>query len=280
MKPLMRNTALAIAVASMALFAAGCNQAGKPADDKAAQAKPGDAASSATEVKPLGGMKTEQEQDSYLIGMDMGRSLELLKDDLDLTVLNKAMQASMKGDKPLLSDEEAMQIRQRLQEKVRTKQMEKMVALAKSNLEEGEKFLAANGKKPGVVTTASGLQYQVLTEGKGPKPKATDSVRVHYKGTLLDGKQFDSSYERKEPVVFPLAGVVPGWQEGIALMPVGSKYKLWIPSKLGYGEQGTPGGPIGPNATLVFEVELLDIVKPDAKGGPDSAAMGGVQPQH
>lgn len=281
MKPFMRNTALAFAVASMALFASGCDKAGKPAGDKAAEAKPGDKTADAkSEVKVLGGMKTEKEQDSYLIGMDMGRSLELLKDDLDLAVLQKAMQANIKGDKALLSDEEAQQIRQRLQEKVRTKQMEKMVALAKTNLADGEKFLAGNGKKPGVVTTASGLQYQILTEGKGVKPKVSDTVRVHYKGTLLDGKTFDSSYDRNEPAVFPLGAVVPGWQEGIALMPVGSKFKLWIPSKLGYGEQGTPGGPIGPNATLVFDVELLDIVKGEAGGpgapggGAESAAMG------
>lgn len=279
MKPFMRNTAVAIAVASMALFAAGCDQTGKPAGDKAAaDSKGGDKAAESKDVKALGGMKTEKEQNSYLIGMDMGRSLELLKDDIDLAVLQKAMQASMKGEKTALTDEEAMQIRQRLQETVRTKQMEKMVATAKTNLEEGEKFLAANGKKPGVVTTASGLQYQIVTEGKGAKPKASDTVRVHYKGTLLDGKEFDSSYARNEPAVFPLGAVVPGWQEGIALMPVGSKFKLWIPAKLGYGEQGTPGGPIGPNATLVFDVELLDIVKADA-GGPESAAMG-TGPKH
>jgi len=276
MKPFMRNTALAIAVASAALFAAGCDQAGKPAGDKAAaDAKSGDkAADAAKDVKVLGGMKTEKEQNSYLIGMDMGRSLELLKDDIDLAVLQKAMQASMKGEKVALTDEEAMQIRQRLQETVRNKQVEKMMATAKKNQEEGEKFLAANGKKAGVVTTASGLQYQIVSEGKGAKPKASDTVRVHYKGTTLDGKTFDSSYDRNEPAVFPLGAVVPGWQEGIALMPVGSKFKLWIPSKLGYGEQGTPGGPIGPNATLVFDVELLDIVKPDAAGGAESAAMG------
>ncbi len=277
MKPFMRNAAFAVAVGSMALFAAGCNQAGKPGDKPAADAKAATEAKGA-EVKAIGGMKTEKEQDSYLIGMDMGRSLELLKDDLDLAVLQKAMQANIKGEKPLLSEEEARQIRERLQNKVRTKQMEKMVAMAKTNQEEGDKFLAANGKKPGVVTTASGLQYQIVSEGKGAKPKASDTVRVHYKGALLDGKTFDSSYDRNEPAVFPLGAVVPGWQEGIALMPVGSKFKLWIPSKLGYGEQGTPGGPIGPNATLVFDVELLDIVKPNAQGA-ESAAMGTQPPQ-
>jgi FKBP-type peptidyl-prolyl cis-trans isomerase FkpA len=137
-----------------------------------------------------------------------------------------------------------------------------MMADAKSNLEAGQKFLAENAKKPGVQTTASGLQYQVITEGKGPKPKAGEVVRVHYKGALLDGKVFDSSYDRGQPVVFPIDQVVPGWQEGLQLMPVGSKYKLWIPANLGYGEKGTPGGPIGPNSTLVFDLELIDIVKP------------------
>ena len=118
---------------------------------------------------------------------------------------------------------------------------------------------------PGVQTTASGLQYQVVSEGAGPKPKAEDVVRVHYKGTMLDGETFDSSYDRGEPATFPLSAVVPGWQEGLQLMPVGSKFKLWIPGKLGYGDKVPPGAPIGPNETLVFDVELLEIVKQDAK---------------
>ena len=125
-----------------------------------------------------------------------------------------------------------------------------------------EKFLADNGKKPDVKTTASGLQYQVVSEGTGPKPKATDVVKVKYKGTTLDGKEFDSTEAHGgEPAVLPLDRVIPGWSEGIHLMPVGSKYKFWIPSNLGYGEQVPPGAPFPPNATLVFEVELLDIVK-------------------
>jgi hypothetical protein len=143
---------------------------------------------------------------------------------------------------------------------VQAQRIAKMMADAKKNLEDGQKFMAENSKKPGVVTTASGLQYQVLTEGKGAKPSVTDAVSAHYKGALLDGKTFDSSYDRGEPATFVLGQLVPGWQEGIALMPVGSKYRFWIPSKLAYGEQGA--GPIGPNQTLVFEGELLDIVKP------------------
>ena len=153
-----------------------------------------------------------------------------------------------------------MQVMQAFSTRMQAKQAAEFEETKRKNAEEGDKFLAENAKKPGVKTTASGLQYEVLTEGTGPKPKASDTVRVHYKGTLLDGETFDDSYARGEPVEFALAQVVPGWQEGLQLMPVGSKYKLWIPGKLGYGEQGTPGGPIGPNATLVFEVELLDVV--------------------
>ena len=142
---------------------------------------------------------------------------------------------------------------------MQARQLQKMLEEAQQNAGKGKAFLEANGKKPGVTTTASGLQYQVIAAGKGPRPKPTDTVRVNYKGMLLDGTVFDDSSQHGGPAQIPLAQVVPGWQEGIALMPVGSKYRFWIPSELGYGESGTPGGPIPPNATLVFEVELLGI---------------------
>jgi FKBP-type peptidyl-prolyl cis-trans isomerase len=131
--------------------------------------------------------------------------------------------------------------------------------MADSNLEKGEAFLKENARKDGVKATASGLQYKVLKEGTGKVPKATDMVVVHYKGTLLDGTEFDSSYKRGEPATFPLNRVIPGWTEGVQLMKEGAKYQFTIPSKLAYGEQGTPGGPIPPNATLVFEVELISV---------------------
>ena len=130
---------------------------------------------------------------------------------------------------------------------------------AETNRAEGEGLPDRERQEAGVTTTDSGLQYEVITAGDGPRPKATDRVRVHYVGTLLDGTKFDSSIDRGEPAEFPLNGVIPGWTEGLQLMPVGSKYKFYIPSELAYGEQGTPG-PIGPNATLTFEVELLEIV--------------------
>ncbi len=147
------------------------------------------------------------------------------------------------------------------QEEMAKKEVE-MAAQGEKNIELEKTFLAGNAKKPGVVTTASGLQYQVITEGAGEKPGMADAVSVSYIGTLLDATEFDNSYSRNEPVKFPLDAVVPGWTEALQLMPVGSKYKLWIPSKLGYGETGTPGGPIPPNSTLVFDVELHEVIKP------------------
>ena len=143
--------------------------------------------------------------------------------------------------------------------RIQAKQAAEAEAKAAKGKEEGAAFLAANKDKPGVKVTDSGLQYQVVRAGNGPKPAATDVVRVHYKGTLLDGTVFDSSYDRGQPAEFGLAQVIPGWSEGVALMPVGSKYTFWIPAELGYGEAG--GGPIPPNAMLTFEVELMEIVK-------------------
>ena len=133
------------------------------------------------------------------------------------------------------------------------------VLMAQSALEDGQAYMEANAKKDGVHTTASGLQYKVLQEGTGKMPKATDTVLVHYRGTLLNGKEFDSSYARKEPIEFPLNGVIPGWTEGVQLMKEGAKYQFVIPPKLAYGRRGTPGGPIGPDETLIFEVELLKV---------------------
>jgi FKBP-type peptidyl-prolyl cis-trans isomerases 1 len=262
MKSSLRLPLMIFAAASLTLVAAGC----KPSDkDKTAGEKPAATADKAGATKAIPGLPTEKEQVSYMIGMAMAKQLETAKDEIDVDVIAKAIKASLAGQKLLLTDEQAAEIAQAFGQKMQAQQMAKMIADARTNLAAGDAFFAQNAKKPGVQTTASGLQYQVLTEGKGAKPQATDTVRVHYKGTLLDGKTFDSSYDRGEPATFPLNQVVPGWQEGIALMPIGSKYKFWIPSKLGYGEKGTPGGPIPPNATLVFEVELLDIAKPDAK---------------
>jgi len=256
MKFTPRHTGLALAVASLAALTAACN---KPADTADAKKDTATAEAGKDGAKVIAGLATEKEQVSYMIGMDMARSLEPVKGEIDLDTLHKALKTSLEGGKPLLDETQAAQIRETFAQKVRAQQIAKLEADAKKNAEDGAKFLAENASKPGVTTTASGLQYQVITEGKGPKPTPTDMVSAHYKGTLLDGKTFDSSYDRGQPATFVLSQMVPGWQEGLTLMPVGSKFRFWIPSKLAYGEQGA--GPIGPNQTLVFEVELLDIAK-------------------
>ena len=191
--------------------------------------------------------------------MALAKQFEPMKDEIDVDVVVRALRDTLDGKKTLLTVEQAQEIGGAFNQKMQQKQMQKMLDDAKQNAEKGKTFLAANAKKPGVTTTASGLQYQVITAGDGPKPKPTDTVRVNYEGKLLDGTVFDGSAQHGGPAEIPLSQVVPGWQEGIALMPVGSKYRFWIPAELGYGETGTPGGPIPPNATLEFEVELLDI---------------------
>ncbi len=252
--------ATAIAVATMLALGACDKNAQKPADEAA---KPAEAGKDAEGKPTYAGLPTEKEQISYTIGMAMGKQLTEIKDEVNLDTVVKAMRTQMAGEKLLLTEDQAKTIFEAFGQKMQAKQIAKMMADAKNNLDNGNKFLAENGKKAGVTTTASGLQYQVVTAGTGAKPGAKDGVKVHYKGSLLDGKTFDSSYDRGEPAVMPLQGVIPGWQEGIQLMPVGSKYKFWIPAKLAYGEQAPPM--IGPNQVLVFEVELLDIVKPGAQ---------------
>ena len=254
---------LAAAIA-LALTAAGCDKLG----DKAATDKNDTAAETATTTdakadKAIAGLETRKQQVSYMVGMSIGKNLEGIKDEIDVDVVEKAMRTMIAGEKPLMDEKQAQEVGAAFQQEMQIKQIAKPAAEGKKNLEEGATFLAANAKKPGVQTTASGLQYQVVSEGAGPKPKAEDVVRVHYTGTTLDGETFDSSHDRGEPATFPLAAVVPGWQEGIQLMPVGSKFTLWVPGKLGYGDKVPPGAPIGPNATLVFDVELLEIVKPE-----------------
>lgn len=250
-----RTASISLLAASLLFAIAACKPVDKDAADATAEA--GDSPAAATAIP---GLKTEKEQVSYMIGMQLGQSMKPVKDEVDLDVVMKAVRTSFADGKLLMTEEQAAEVAQAFGKRMQAKQQAEAEALAKKNLAEGEAFLAANAGKPGVQTTASGLQYQVLTAGDGAKPAAGQTVRVHYKGDLLDGTTFDSSYDRGEPAVFALNQVAPGWAEGVQLMPVGSKYRLWIPSKLGYGEQGTPGGPIGPNATLVFEVELLDIV--------------------
>jgi len=194
---------------------------------------------------------------SYLIGRSYG---EQLKDEpfaVDAKLLVQGLQDGLAGAESRFSQEEIDQAMKQVQQEVK----DKMTKLAADNKKQGEKFLADNGKKTGVKTTKSGLQYQVIKAGTGPTPKPTDAVSAHYEGKLLDGTEFDSSYKRGEPATFAVQGVIPGWTEALQLMKVGSKWKLFIPAELAYGANPS-GGPIPPNATLVFTVELLGIEKP------------------
>jgi FKBP-type peptidyl-prolyl cis-trans isomerase FklB len=178
--------------------------------------------------------------------------------DVDPKILLRGLQDALAGAKPLLSEDELKSTLTTLQADVRKRQMEKMQAAAEANKKQGDEFLAANKAKPGVITLPSGLQYKVLQEGSGPKPTATDSVVVNYRGTLLNDTEFDSSYKRGQPATLALGQVIKGWTEALQLMPVGSKWQLFVPADLAYGGRGQ-GPVIGPNATLIFEIELLSI---------------------
>jgi FKBP-type peptidyl-prolyl cis-trans isomerase len=206
-------------------------------------------------------LQNEMDSVSYAIGADIGMNFKRSKlEDVNIQALAMGLRDGL--DSVLLLDEmEQRRVIEGYMLKVREKQMAEERAKSEENRTAGEQFLAENGKRPGVVTTASGLQYEVVTLGTGAKPTATDEVKVHYTGTLIDGTEFDSSVKRGQPAVFPLDRVIPGWTEGLQLMPVGSKFKFAIPSDLGYGPAGAPGGVIPPNSTLLFEVELLDIMK-------------------
>lgn len=251
----MRKIKLVAMTALMALLAmAAVAQEAKPA-----AAEGGDAA-----------FKTDAEKVGYLIGNEIGRNLGEagIKNDIDIEKLVAGLRDGVEGKEPKIPEAEAQQIMMAFSMKMQQKMQAKQTEDADKNTAEGEKFLAENKAKEGVKTTASGLQYQILTEGKGDSPKATDEVSVHYRGTLLNGEEFDSSYERGEPTEFPLNRVIPGWTEGLQLMKVGGKAKFWIPGSLAYGMNPPPGNEIGPNQLLVFEVELLNIVKPEAGDMP------------
>jgi FKBP-type peptidyl-prolyl cis-trans isomerase len=203
-------------------------------------------------------LKTQDQKVSYMFGQDMGSYLKKLGITIDKAALYQGFEDTLDGKKPLLTSEEILKVKEEFSKKMQEEQGAKAKAAGDKNIKEGEAFLAKNKTEKGVITTASGLQYQIIKEGAGPKPKATDMVTVHYKGTTIDGKEFDSSYKRGQPATFPLGGVIPGWTEGLQLLSAGAKAKLFVPAKLGYGERGA-GQEIGPNQTLIFEVELISI---------------------
>lgn len=203
-------------------------------------------------------LKTEKGKVSYSIGNGMGSNLKTQGVDVDVDMLAKGIKDALAGAKPMMSQADMQKTMTDLRTKMMAQQQEKMAAAGTKNKAEGEAFLAKNKKVAGVKTTASGLQYQEIKAGTGKTPKATDKVSVNYRGTLLDGTEFDSSYKRGTPASFPVTGVIPGWTEALQLMKEGGKWKLFVPSTLAYGPQGA-GGVIGPDAMLIFEVELLKV---------------------
>jgi FKBP-type peptidyl-prolyl cis-trans isomerase FkpA len=263
----VQQTLLAAALAAVFGVASAADE---PAKKPAATAP----AAAAKDAKPP--VAIDKQKISYMVGMDIGRGLTQIKDDIDIKVVEQALEATLKGEKTTMTQEEALQVRQAYMQQMQAKRVTEQKAAAEKNKTEGTAFLAKNKSKSGVKTTASGLQYEVEKEGTGPKPKATDTVKVNYLGTKIDGTKFDSSYDRGQPATFPLNGVIKGWSEGLQLMPVGSKYKLYVPADLAYGENAP--GPIGPNATLIFEVELVGIedaaaAKPAAGAKPGTPVI-------
>lgn len=212
-------------------------------------------------------LDTEAKQFSYVVGMDVGSSLKDLDADLDLDTVIMAIRHVMAGEEVLLDESQANELKQAFFQKRQQQAAEQAKKQAAANREQGEQFLSENARKEGVQTTESGLQYEVIEEGSGPSPEASDRVTVHYTGTLIDGTVFDSSRERGEPATFALNQVIPGWTEGLQLMNEGGHYKFYIPSELAYGERGA-GDVIEPGSTLIFDVELLEVA--DSQNGGDA----------
>jgi len=246
----IQTLSLACAIAVFSTFAVQSQDAAKPAA--------GD-----TTPKPAAPAMTPKQKASYGIGMNIGRSIKqqgLSHHDLDPTVVARGIFDALSGKESILSQEELSGAFAELQKMIQAK----ADAAAKENVEAGKKFLVANAKKPGVKTTKSGLQYEIIRSGNGPTPTKADTVTTHYKGQLINGEIFDGSYRGKEPtpnddpISFPVGGVIAGWTEALQLMKVGDKWRLFIPSELAYGERGA-GGDIGPGATLIFEIELIAI---------------------
>ena len=237
----------------------------KPAASKSAQ-------TSTTKTSAPRTLETPKDKLSYSIGMNIGKSLKRDNLDVDPDLVLRGIKDVLGGGTLLMTDQEAQSTLNELQADLHKRQEQEMQQLAETNKKEGEAFLAANKTKAGVISLASGLQYKILQEGTGPKPTAADTVTVNYRGTLLDGTEFDSSYKRGQAASFPVGGIIKGWTEALLLMPVGSKWQLFIPPELAYGPRQA-GPSIGPNSTLLFEVELLSIqAKPAVPPAPAPAA--------
>lgn len=237
----MKKTLVAIAVASVMLVGCGSEKEQEVA-----------------EVEKPYTLETEEQKLGYSLGLMLGERLKSDVEQLDIEALRRAVESVYAGEEPLLTPEEVEATMMAFQQKKVAEQQATFTKMAEDNLTKGQDFMIENGKKEGVVTTESGLQFEVMTAGNGDSPVATDTVKVHYRGSLISGTDFDSSYSRGEPVSFPLNGVISGWTEGLQLMKPGGKARLVLPADLAYGPGGM-GEAIGPNETLVFEVELLEV---------------------
>ncbi len=218
----------------------------------------------ATATSPSGELKTQKEKASYAIGMNIAHGLKRDGIEVDPAAISRGLKDTLAGNKSLMTEDEAKAALMQLEKDVKANREAKMKTEGEENKKAGEAFLAANKTKEGVITLADGLQYKVEKQGDGPKPSASDTVQCNYRGTLISGKEFDSSYKRGTPASFAVTGVIPGWTEVLQLMPVGSKYQVFIPSELAYKERAA-GPDIGPNSTLIFEIELLAVNPKAAK---------------
>jgi FKBP-type peptidyl-prolyl cis-trans isomerase len=236
---------------------------GAPAKTPATK-RPSTAAKSATALT----LKTQKEKFSYSLGMKMGENLHKQSVPVDPAIMARGLRDALSGGKTLLTDDQAQAAIMEVQNDMRQKQQAKMQVEGAANKKEGEAFLAGNKGKESIVTLPSGMEYKILKQGTGPKPTANDTVVCNYKGTLINGTEFDSSYKRGQPATFPVSGVIKGWTEALQLMPVGSKWQLFIPSDLAYGDRGA-GPDIGPDSTLIFEVELMSIEDKSKEKAPD-----------
>jgi FKBP-type peptidyl-prolyl cis-trans isomerase len=247
-------------VLAIGLLAFGANAQDTPAKPATPPAKaPAKAPAAGAQAPAVGsGFKTQKERVSYAIGLEMGKGVKTQGIDVDPSILTQGLKDALSGAKPQLSDDEVKQIITDLQQQVRQKQMQVQEAASAENKKKGDAFLAENSKKDGVVALADGLQYKILKAGDGKKPAETDTVLCNYKGTFIDGTEFDSSEKAGKPVPFEVKNVIPGFKEVLQLMPVGSKWQVYIPSNLGYGERGA-GNVIQPNSALIFDIELVGI---------------------
>jgi len=257
--------------------------AAKPQSATGAAKKPGATAAKPGTAAAAPALKTDREKASYAIGANIGKSMKKEGVDLDPAVIARGIKDGFSGGKLLLTDEQAQAALVAFSGSMKKKQEAALAAAAAVNLKDGQGFLAANKAKPGVVTLPSGLQYKVISAGTGPKPTAEDTVLCNYRGTLINGTEFDNSAKHGGPTEIPVGGVIKGWTEALQLMPTGSKWELYVPAELAYGPRQA-GPDIGPNSTLIFEVEVVSIQpkketpKPDAAADPKDAPKPATQP--